>query len=300
MSPHLCHFRVRPWKDAKVLNSASQLWADILFSLLTRTPQVQQGISPGEQNRSLLKSVEELEQQKKKMARTLRPLELPHEKGAQRVTVTDIPVACSRLNCRLASTLQEECAIADLDEETKRLQQAYSKVRYSRHSTHRSRPRTPPLPTPSFTAPSAVPTTGMPQGEEAGRRCHKGEAQGLQLKGTALVLLTLRTGANPRPARLPVAPPCSAQPKRCSCRQHLIRRCRHRGIETGRMMTTRTPTTCRAGGGSPVRSQPARMEQARLVGVRLCAAMHCLRRLQSCRSTPRPGCLLSQAVCAFR
>jgi hypothetical protein len=50
---------------------------------------VQKGITPGETGRVMLKSVEELEEQKRKM---------------------------------------EECAIQDLDEQTKRLQQAYSKA----------------------------------------------------------------------------------------------------------------------------------------------------------------------------
>ena len=52
---------------------------------------VQAGISPGDQNRTLVKSVEELEEQKRRM---------------------------------------EECQVLDLDENTKRLQQAYSKANH--------------------------------------------------------------------------------------------------------------------------------------------------------------------------
>ena len=58
---------------------------------------VQAGISPGDQNKMLVKSVEELEEQKRRM---------------------------------------EECQVLDLDEGTKRLQQAYSKVGLTRNSVN--------------------------------------------------------------------------------------------------------------------------------------------------------------------
>ena len=61
---------------------------------------VQAGISPGDQNRTLVKSVEELEEQKQRM---------------------------------------QECHELDLDDDTKRLQQAYSKAGYKARRAARRR-----------------------------------------------------------------------------------------------------------------------------------------------------------------
>ena len=103
---------------------------------------VQQGVSPGSQNYALLKSVEELEAEKRRMAR---PSPAPHPPRAAR----PCPAAAVRSACvaarhhaaqarrcappagfcpRFSARLQEEGTSYELEDTTKRLQQAYSKV----------------------------------------------------------------------------------------------------------------------------------------------------------------------------
>ena len=98
--PQAGHRSHRP--EAPVSKIGIKRWPFRKMKSLDRLiTNVQAGISPGDQNRSLVKSVEELEEQKRRM---------------------------------------EECQELDLDEDTKRLQQAFSR-RTTRRDAWRRCPR---------------------------------------------------------------------------------------------------------------------------------------------------------------